>query len=73
MCLFVVIVHPTKDGALNRGAEMSLYDAEGSSHWVNKPDIGVVVERNYESGQTIVHGKKFRHRVYGSRAIAESW
>jgi twinkle protein len=65
--LVAVVVHPTKDGGLNRNpAEMSLYDAEGSSHWVNKPDIGIIVERNYETGQTFVHGKKFRHRVYGS-------
>jgi twinkle protein len=65
--LVVVVVHPTKDGGLNRDpAEMSLYDAEGSSRWVNKPDIGIIVERNYDAEQTIVHGKTFRHRVYGS-------
>ena len=66
--LVIVIVHPTKDGALNRNpAEMSLYDAEGSSHWVNKPDIGIVVERRDDGGQLVLHGRKFRHRVYGSR------
>ena len=42
----IVIAHPTKDvgkdGTLRR---VTLYDIEGSAHWFNKCDHGVVVTR----------------------------
>lgn len=42
---FVIVVHPTKDAAQN-GRVPSLYDCEGSAHWWNKSDNGLIVHRD---------------------------
>jgi len=65
--LVIVVVHPTKTGGNKEQAELSLYDADGSAHWVNKPDIGIIIERNDERGCTIVHGRKFRFSFLGRK------
>jgi len=69
--LVIVVVHPTKTGGNKEQNELSLYDADGSAHWVNKPDIGIVIERNDESGQTIVHGRKFRFSFLGRKGATD--
>jgi twinkle protein len=68
--LVIVVVHPTKEAGRGGPAEMSLYDAEGSSHWVNKPDIGLIIRRDYDTGAMVLCGKKFRFRQYGRRGEA---
>lgn len=43
----IVVAHPTKDivGKDGKHRVPSLYDVEGSAHWFNKCDHGIVVER----------------------------
>lgn len=65
--LVIVVVHPTKSGGDKPQGELSLYDADGSAHWVNKPEIGIVVERDDASGQCIIHGRKFRFSFLGRK------
>ncbi len=57
-----MVAHPTKqirnaDGLFE---VKSLYDVSGSSHWNNKADIGVIVTRDFEKGQTKVRIAKVR-------------
>jgi len=65
--LVIVVVHPTKSGGDKPQGDLSLYDADGSAHWVNKPDIGLVIERDDASSQCIVHGRKFRFSFLGKK------
>lgn len=65
--LVIVVVHPTKSGGDKPQGDLSLYDADGSAHWVNKPEIGIVVERDDASGQCIIHGRKFRFSFLGRK------
>jgi twinkle protein len=65
--LVCVVVHPTKSGGDKPQGDLSLYDADGSAHWVNKPDIGLVIERDDASSQCIVHGRKFRFSFLGRK------
>jgi twinkle protein len=42
----IVIAHPTKDvGRDGKGRPPTLYDIEGSAHWFNKCDHGIVIDR----------------------------
>jgi len=45
--LTIVIAHPTKDivGRDGKTRHVTLYDIEGSAHWFNKCDHGIVVDR----------------------------
>ncbi len=43
----------------------------GSAHWVNKPDIGIVIERDDERGLCIVHGRKFRFSFLGGKGATD--
>lgn len=67
--LVIVVVHPTKSGGDKAQGDLSLYDADGSAHWVNKPDIGLVIERNDQASQPecIIHGRKFRFSFLGKK------
>jgi twinkle protein len=64
--LVIVIVHPTKDGGLE-GEQMSLYDADGSAHWANKPDIGLIVFRDESSNRMTLRIRKLRFSRLGER------
>lgn len=57
----IVIAHPTKD-VVDKGKirPVTLYDVEGSAHWFNKCDHGVIVDRDDETGQTRVRIAKVR-------------
>ena len=42
----IVVAHPTKDVAKDgKSRSPTLYDIEGSAHWFNKCDHGVVIDR----------------------------
>lgn len=69
--LVIVVVHPTKAGGGKDQGDLSLYDADGSAHWVNKPDIGIVIERQDESCRCIVHGRKFRFSFLGQKGATD--
>lgn len=69
--LVIVVIHPTKTGGFRAQDELSLYDADGSAHWVNKPDIGIVIERDDATTRCIVHGRKFRFSFLGHRGATD--
>lgn len=64
-----VIVHPTKAVGGENPRMPNLYDCEGSAHWFNKPDLGVVVGRDPElpEGQTIIRIAKVRFDDTGAK------
>lgn len=65
--LVIVVIHPTKEGGLKSSGQMSMYDAADSAHWVNKADIGVLIDRDYENKLTTVKVGKLRYRTSGRR------
>lgn len=70
--LVIVVVHPTKSGGTGKQSEMSLYEADGSAHWVNKPDVGLVIERDDDcDNRCVVHGRKFRFSFLGRRGATD--
>jgi twinkle protein len=52
----IVVAHPTKDvvGKDGRLRTVRLYDVDGSSHWYNKADHGIVVERGQDGEATVI-------------------
>lgn len=69
--LVMLCVHPTKDftkGTTNgKPRHVTLYDCEGSAHWANKADIGIVVERDEEiQNGAKVTVAKLRYKKYGT-------
>lgn len=69
--LVIVVVHPTKSGGDKQQKDISLYDADGSAAWVNKPDIGVVIERDDDNNRCVVHGRKFRFSFLGRKGATD--
>lgn len=65
----IVVAHPTKDVAKDGKARRpTLYDIEGSAHWFNKCDHGVVVEwPDFSQPRTIIDVKKCRFEETGRR------
>ena len=68
VCLFIT-VHPTKDGASKD--EPSLYDAEGSAHWANKCDNGLIIQRDYVNNVCKVRSAKVREVGAGTVGSVE--
>lgn len=65
----IVIAHPTKDGGNQEGA-CGLYDIEGSAHWFNKPDHGVVIERPDDEPQiSNIYIRKVRFQETGAPGL----
>jgi twinkle protein len=64
----IVLAHPTKD-VYERGKlrTATLYDIDGSAHWFNKPDHGLVIERDPVKAETLVHISKVRFEQTGYR------
>ena len=64
----IVLAHPTKD-IWERGKQRTptLYDIDGSAHWFNKPDHGLVIERDPVADQSTVHISKVRFDETGFR------
>ncbi|UEM11705.1 AAA family ATPase [Bradyrhizobium barranii subsp. barranii] len=62
----IVLAHPTKDvWEHGRARTATLYDIEGSAHWFNKCDHGVVIERAPEANRSTVHIAKVRFEETG--------
>lgn len=64
------IVHPTKAVGGDQPRIPNLYDCEGSAHWYNKPDLGVIVARDPENplgNETIIRVAKVRFDETGQR------
>jgi hypothetical protein len=57
----IVVAHPTKDvGRDGKARPVTLYDIEGSAHWFNKCDHGVVITRVPDTQVTEVYVAKVR-------------
>jgi twinkle protein len=65
----IVVAHPTKDVWTNgKTREVHLYDIEGSAHWFNKCDHGIVIDRlNDGSTDATVRVVKARFAETGRR------
>jgi twinkle protein len=63
-----VIAHPTKAVGGEKPRAPNLYDIEGSAHWYNKPDLGVVVFRDPDTPHaTTIRVSKVRFDETGAR------
>ena len=57
--MVIVVAHPTKDvGRDGKARPVTLYDIEGSAHWFNKCDHGVVITRVPDTHVTEVYVAK---------------
>lgn len=65
----IVIAHPTKDvGKDGKSRPPTLYDIEGSAHWYNKCDHGVIIDRpNAHADETSVRIAKVRFEETGEK------
>lgn len=62
----VIVAHPTKIKKVNGKYEVAtMYDISGSSHWFNKPDNGISVYRDFETGLTTAYVQKVRYKYIG--------
>ena len=62
----IVVAHPTKDvGRDGKARPVTLYDIEGSAHWFNKCDHGVVITRVPDTHVTEVYVAKVRFQETG--------
>ena len=65
-----VVAHPKKMAKINGKYEVPTgYDVGDSSYHYNKPDNGLTVHRNRETGQTEVHRWKVRFRYTGQEGV----
>lgn len=67
--MVIVIAHPTKDVARDgKSRPVTLYDIEGSAHWFNKCDHGLVIDRpNAHVDQSVVRVAKVRFEESGEK------
>ncbi|WP_316176239.1 AAA family ATPase [Bradyrhizobium sp. SZCCHNRI1073] len=65
----IVIAHPTKEvGKDGKSRPVTLYDIEGSAHWFNKCDHGVVIDRpNAYANESIIRVAKCRFEESGEK------
>jgi twinkle protein len=70
-CVVIVVAHPTKDvGKDGKSRVPSLYDIEGSSHWFNKPDHGLVVDNPNDAHQEArLFMRKVRFENTGKKGV----
>lgn len=64
-----IIVHPTKPVGTKTGDAKptpTAYDISGSSHWFNKPDLGITVHST-EEGKALIWIWKARFRRFGAK------
>jgi hypothetical protein len=66
----VVVAHPTKDvGKDGKARNITLYDIEGSAHWYNKCDNGLIVVREPGTRSTKVVSAKVREKGAGKIGV----
>ncbi|MGI9381065.1 MAG: hypothetical protein ACR2OW_15580, partial [Methyloligellaceae bacterium] len=66
-CGVIVVAHPTKDVKMPNGKVRSptLYDIDGSAHWYNAADHGIIIDRDITKSTVCVEVKKSRFRSGG--------
>lgn len=68
--LVVIVAHPRKPNNSNFTEPPSLYDIEGSSHWRNKPEIGVCLWRpDTRRNECELHVQKIKFRANGAHGV----
>ncbi len=72
-CGVLVVAHPTKDVKLPNGKvrKPGLYDIDGSAHWYNAADHGVVLDRDISKNSVEIDVKKSRF-LSGGKA-GQAW
>lgn len=66
----VVVTHPTKDvGRDGKARNITLYDIDGSAHWYNKCDNGLIVVREPGTRATKVISAKVREKGAGKIGV----
>jgi len=60
----IMVAHPTKS-AISEGRVPGLYDIDGSAHWANKADNGIIVARDDDKPISRVISRKVRERGAG--------
>ena len=77
-CHVFFVAHPAKpernQSASGQLAVPTMYSISGSAHWVNKPDIGIIVHRLWnedgtQQNTTEIHIKKVRRRAIGAPGV----
>jgi len=63
-CTMMMVAHPTKASV---GRDVGLADIEGSMHWFNKCDNGLIVKHEPGSKDTTVISAKVREQPYAGR------
>lgn len=65
----IVIAHPTKEvGRDGKSRAPTLYDVDGSAHWFNKADHGVIIDRpNSYADESVIRIAKVRFDETGER------
>ena len=67
----IVVAHPTKEvGRNGESRPPTLYDIEGSAHWFNKPDHGVIIDRpNPYVDEGVIRVAKVRFEEAGEKGV----
>lgn len=65
----IVVAHPTKDVAKEgKPRPVNLYDIEGSAHWFNKCDHGIVISRpDQHANESVINVAKVRFEETGEK------
>jgi twinkle protein len=64
----IIVAHPTKDvGKDGKARPVTLYDIDGSAHWFNKCDHGVIITREPEIDVAEVFVAKVRFQETGEK------
>lgn len=63
----ILAAHPTKESALNKAGNLTMYDISGAAHFANKADVGFSINPVESEGAFIsdVHVSKIRDSQYG--------
>lgn len=75
-CGVIVVAHPTKDVRDPRSGKIrkpNLYDIDGSAHWFNAADHGVVVERPFGTASTMTRINTDKVRFKSGGAVGAGW
>jgi twinkle protein len=67
----IVVAHPTKEvGRNGESRPPTLYDIEGSAHWFNKPDHGIIIDRpNPDADEGVIRVAKVRFDETGEKGV----
>jgi twinkle protein len=67
----IVVAHPTKEvGRNGESRPPTLYDVEGSAHWFNKPDHGIIIDRpNPDADEGVIRVAKVRFEETGEKGV----